>query len=303
MCETLIDAYANNVIAVAIEEQKNEEDEKREFISDYIDASMELLFLLRDMVETWEAKNGEMNTRQSRKEYAEFMGNLIDNLDKNSFIGNSIITNLNNMTFFAQKLFSKYEYLRISEVTNEDIKALADAFAEGNYNSEDICQKVNKNVAIELPTYDLATDTLGTKFSTVSEYFLEFVHNMFDNSEMGRTRQLYSFQTLNSVAEDFPDPSNYTGFGLMYFYMKTYVAMFYTIFDDVKDELDDSSFLEDVFNLCNKYPVEYNDEYDELLVRYLDMEDIPHIELEYVQHGHFSEKSIGYANLGFLCGM
>lgn len=66
---------------------------------------MNLLILLCDMVGTWEAKNGELNTNKSRKEYAEFMNSLIDNLDRNSYIGSSIITNLNNMTFFAQNIF------------------------------------------------------------------------------------------------------------------------------------------------------------------------------------------------------
>ena len=208
MCETLIQAYIDNIFEVAIEEQKNEENERREYISDYVDDSMNLLILLCDMVGTWEAKNGELNTNKSRKEYAEFMNSLIDNLDRNSYIGSSIITNLNNMTFFAQNIFSKYNDLRICEVTDNDINAFIDCFPfvlEGKYEEREISQKVNRNVAVELPIYDIETYISGTKYQTVTGYFLEFLNNMFDNPELGRTKQLYSLKTMDTLAGDFPD--------------------------------------------------------------------------------------------------
>lgn len=299
MCETLVQAYIDNIYEAAIEEQKNEEDAKREYITDYIDNSMKLLVLLRDMVETWEAKNGELNTHSSRKEYADFMSSLIDNLDRNSYIGNSIITNLNNMTFFVQNIFSKHNELRINKVTNEDVKAFAECFAEDDYDENELSQNVNRNVAIELPIYNLETNTSESKYQTVTEYFLEFTKNMFDNPTVGRTKQLYSLQTLESLAEDFPDPSNYTSFGLSFLHMKTYTALYNTFFNKLTKELEDKSFLEEAFNLCKRFPVEYNYDYNDILMRYINFESIPHIELEYNSYG-IKEKSIGYANLGIL---
>mgnify|MGYP004654030795 CR=1 FL=1 len=274
MCETLIQAYIDNVFEVAIEEQRNVEDKKREYIKDYIDSSMKLLVLLKDMVETWDANNGELNTYKSRKEYAEFMESLIDNLNKNSYIRNSIITNLNNMTFLIQNIFSKHNELKINE--------------------SDISRKVNRNVAIELP------DVSGTKYQTVTEYFLEFIKNMFDDPTQGRTKQMYSLQTLETLAEDFPDPSSYQYFSYSFMYMENYVALYNTFFNNLIEKLEDNSFLEEVFSLCKRFPVEYNSDYDDVLVRYIDLASMPHIELEYMFNEFLKRKYVGYALLGGL---
>lgn len=290
ICETLIQAYIDNIIEVAIEEQKSEEDKKREYITEYIDDSMALLSLLLDMIKTWEANNGELNTHKSRKEYADFMTNLIDNLDKNSYIGNSIISNLNNMTFFAQNIFSKYDDLKIVEVTNEDIKSFADCFVE-EYEESEISQKVNRNAAIETAT---------AEYQTVTEYFLEFLNNMFDNPKIGRTRKLYELQTLEAMSEDFPDASLYTGFDMMFMFMETYAAMYNTMFNNVMGKLDDKCFLDEIFNLCKRFPVEYLSEYYDVLMREVDILWFdPHIELEYKSYGESMSK-VGYADLVFL---
>lgn len=296
MCETLIDAYANNVIAAAIEEEKNEEEEKRIFIAEYVDDSLRLLYLLRDMVDSWEAKNGEMNTSQSRKEYAEFMCNLIDNLDTNSFIGNSIITSLNNLTFFAQKIFSEYENLRLSSIPDGRILALPEEVREEleDEMDDDSDHKVNKNVAVEVQI----CGTLEYKFSTVSEYFSGYIHDLFFNPS---TRLDFSLQKLNAISAKFPDPSGYDSLGMFYSAdILMYVFLFEQIFGIIlyeMDHLDDNEFIEEVFNLCKKYPVEYNDEYNDIFIRKVDIEDSPHVELEYKSMFGIMEKSIGYASL------
>lgn len=298
ICETLIQAYIDNIVEATIEKQKNEEDEKRDYVLEYMDDSIELLILLCNMVETWEAKNGELNTHKSRKEYANFMNSLIDNLDRNSYIGNSIIVGLNNMTYFIQNVFSKHEELRITEVTDQDIRSFKNFIGEEVHDEEEISQKVNRNVALALPTYDLNTDTSGTKYQTVAEYYLEFINDQFNNPSLGRTRELYSLEILDLKAEDFPDPGLYMDFEFRFRDMKTYAAMFNTAFDNIIEKLNDTDFLCEVFNLCKKFPCEYDGYSYDVLVR--DIDSIPHIELKYKAHGVFESQSVGYANLGFL---
>lgn len=266
VCETLIDAYANNVVQAAIEEQKREEDEKREYITEYIDSSMKLLNLLKDMSKTWEANNGELNTHKSRKEYAEFMSSVIDNLDRNSYIGNSIITNLNNMTFLTQNIFLKHDDLRISEIPNG--------------------KKVNRNVAIELRIFDGERNT--SKYKTVTEHFLECL------GEMLHDPKLYNLQTLERLAEKWPNPSDYTKFHLMFLFMEEYATLYNIFFNKVIEKLNDKFFLEEVFNLCKRFPVEYDSDYKGIFMRDVDLTSIPYIEIEDCKYKYIGN-CVGYA--------
>lgn len=64
--------------------------------------------------------------------------------------------------------------MRICEVTDNDINAFIDCFPfvlEGKYEEREISQKVNRNVAVELPIYDIETYISGTKYQTVTGYF------------------------------------------------------------------------------------------------------------------------------------
>jgi hypothetical protein len=228
------------------------------------------------------------------------MCNLIDNLDKNSYIGSSIINNLNNLTSFAKNIFAKHDELRITEVTDEDIQSFVNAQLGREYQKGDKCKKVNKYAAIEIVSYDETGEV--TRYLTVMQYYMEYVYKMFFCEDR---KHYFSLQTLNANAKEFPDPDGYTDFeddfmrGLDYTYMKAYAALFNLLFDSIMDELDDTSLLDEVYNLCKKFPVEYDyDDYDDVLVREVNIDDIPHIELEYKSFG--KQKSVGFANLRFL---
>ena len=288
MCMTLIEAYANNIVEIAIEEKKNEEEEQKQNIQDYVDKSMKLLVLLRDMVDTWEANNGEMNTHESRKEYSAFMMSVIDNLNANSYIGNSIINSLNNMTFLAQNLFLKYPDLKMTEVANKDsLKSLAEdllGFALDDMDM-DMTQRVNANVALEIEE---------NEFKTVTEYFKEFISNVFSNPKS------FSLEYLDDAMEEFPDPSGYTSFGLMYSCMGIYVTLYNSIFENILRKLDDSDFINEMDNLIQRFPVEYNEDCKDILVRNCNMEySGPHIELEYTSYGS-KQSAVCYAELGMF---
>lgn len=288
MCSTLIDAYLTNIVEIAIEEQQNERNEKECEIKTFIDDSLSLLILLRDMVDTWEANSDEMNTYETRKKYSEFMLGIIDNLDMNSYIGSSIIESLNNLTFFAQKLFSKHVDMRICKITNPFFEALAKEFPEENTDVDDISQKVNSNVALEIG---------DEGYKTIAEYFKSFIKQMFNNEKLNRTRQAYTLDTMNSCSADFPDTSSYTVYSLMYTNMKTYVALYNTIFTNILSNLENHDFLEDVYELVHRFPVMYDKEYENIFMRKVEHNG-PYIEFEFPS----SDKPpvIGYAKLGSL---
>ena len=107
LCVTLIDAYVNNIFEVAIEQQRNEEEEKKNYISEYLNNAFEFLSIITSMSKTWDANFGELNNEGDRIEYADFLINVIENIDFNSYIGNSIIENLNSITCFIQAVFAK----------------------------------------------------------------------------------------------------------------------------------------------------------------------------------------------------
>lgn len=272
MCMTLIDAYTNNIVEIAIEEKKNEVEEKKQHIQDYADNSMKLLKLLKDMTGTWDAKNGEMNTHESRKEYSAFMMKVIDSLNENAYIGNSIMNSLNNMTFFAQKIFLEYPDIRVEQVEDKEAcnSILEEVFGVGLEDMEiaDSSIKVNANVALETLSED-------NEFQTVGEYFKSFLSNVFERPET------FSLEYLDNAMEEFPDETGYSVYGMLNVSMVYYVTLYDTIFEKIKNKLNDIDFIGELDNLIQRFPVEYNETYKDVFVRgYNAQNSGPHIELE-----------------------
>lgn len=59
LCVTLIDAYVNSIFEVAIEQQRNEEEEKKEYIEDYLNKADNFMYTICNMVKTWMPRHGE----------------------------------------------------------------------------------------------------------------------------------------------------------------------------------------------------------------------------------------------------
>ncbi len=287
MCTTLIEAYTDNIIEAAIEDQKDEEEEKKQKVQSYVNNAVNLLNLLKNMAKTWNADNGEMNTYQSRKRYSEFMLNLIDNLNKNSYIGSSIILNLNNITFFTQNLFLKYPDLKVTD-NNENLKKYMET-------DEDIHQRVNANVALEIDEMNEEFDTVK-KFKTVTEYFSERITNVLND------REKFEVKHMDELVDEFPDIMEYTVFDANFIYMQFYTALFKSVFENVLNKIEDLQFTNDIYNLIQRFPIEYcMEDYENTVIRNLDVERAqPHIELEYTSLFGTKQSSMGYANIGML---
>ena len=292
ICDTLMEAYAENIVEAAIEEQKSEEENKKISIRKYFTDAAKFLELLRDMVDSWGAKDDDLNTHKSRAKYAGFMTKLIDNLDTSSYIGNSILNDLNNITFLLQNIFAKYKEFRVHKTdsiifkTKEQEKQWIEAGFELEY------VRVNANLALEI-------DKEESRYQTIIEYYKEFLHNMFDNNETGWTRQLYSLQTMDSICAEFPDPSNYTNFFFFYTYMEVYVNLYCISFEKILKKAEtDISFLSELHNLCQRFPINYDsdingDDYFKALYRDCKRSaSVPYIELQCRD-----SVSIGYMNL------
>lgn len=274
MCQTLIEASSNYIVACAIEAQHNEEVEKRESIEKYVDESTKLLQLLSDMAKSWDAENGELNTRQSRKEYSDFMQNVIGQLDFDSYIGSSIANSLNNLTFFAQNLFAKY-------IDPEDcIEGLDD-------------RHPNKTAALPIPL-----DIDKEEFQTVSQHYKRFINTVFHNEETGHTRQLFAFDSIEEACSDFPDTTQYTLFQLLFLSHDLFIKLYRNIFKRLTSILENSQALDSIYNLCQRFPVTYDNSFEKELVHKFDLTK-PYIEIEYPV-GKTKETGINYACVPFL---
>ncbi len=290
MCETLINAYVDDIVEIEMEKQKSEEEEKQEIVEKYIDDSMKLLTLIKDMPQNWEVHNGELNTHKSRKRYSEFLMSIVDNINPNSYIGNGIITNLNNITFFAQNIFSKYSELRINKIKNKDAELFSKVLCEvfgGNYNEDDTWMKVNMNAALEI----------GNQYQTVVEYYNKIIHDRFESSEVV---ERYGLEFMDNASDSFPEDIFYS-FEIHFMNMKWYVALFQKLFSTVSERLKDLEFLNTVYNLTRRFPVEYNDEYQEKLVRETENIDSAYIEIEEDINGKIKKK-VGYKNIDLKYG-
>ena len=151
--------------------------------------------------------------------------------------------------------------------------------------------EINKNVAIKL----------GEEYKTVTEYFKESVSSLFNDPEYKRTRKLYSLQKMEEcVATGVPNNIMYIGLKCIGFgEMELYLMLFTNIFDGLMKKLDDVDFLDEVFNLCKRFPVENNEDYNKIFMRQNHLDTLPHIELEYESFGSKC-KSVGCAHLGIL---
>ncbi len=310
ICRMFIKAYVDSIIQVAIEEQQNEEWEKWQIIEKYKEDALNLLVLLENMVDSWEPNYGEMNTHKSRKKYAEFLSNLMDNLGPSSYMGSAIMTSLNNMTYFAQRIKAKYKGFRDYEVSliktfsSEEDGEMEESFWIGKKASAEFfvvadeyliidSQNVNNNFAIE---------TIGTgdkKYKTVAEYFKNFIKSAFYDND-GERKEIYNLEYMNYVCKDFPAMFHYGNFKTLFSEMEKYVGLFNGFFQDVLFEIvDEGGEIEDineVYNLCQKFPLEYNEDYERVLTRKIDLKK-PYIELEYNESWLNSGNGIGYIDI------
>jgi hypothetical protein len=273
LCVTLIDAYVNNIFEVAIEQQRNEEEEKKNYISEYLNNAFEFLSIITSMSKTWDANFGELNNEGDRIEYADFLINVIENIDFNSYIGNSIIENLNSITCFIQAVFAKIGDLRIKEV-----KAGGETSA-----------KVNRNAAIWLES--------DGAYMTISEYYKKHVTNTFFQYDTGNTKDAYSLDKMLDE-NGFPNYSTFQSFGTSFSYMKFYKSMWVDIHSMILDKINNNEFVDEIHNICEIYPLEIDDEYEEIFIKKVD-ESKPHIEFIYKSvFGNKIEKKISYMNIG-----
>ena len=273
LCVTLIDAYVNNIFEVAIEQQRNEEEEKKNYISEYLNNAFEFLSIITSMSKTWDANFGELNNECDRIEYADFLINVIENIDFNSYIGNSIIENLNSITCFIQAVFAKIGDLRIKEV-----KAGGETSA-----------KVKRNAAIWLE-FDGA-------YMTISEYYKKHVTNTFFQYDTGNTKDAYS---LDKILDEngFPNYSTFQNFGTNFSYMKFYKSMWVDIHSLILDTINNNELVDEIHNICELYQLEIEDEYEEIFIKKVD-ESKPHIEFIYKSvFGKKIEKKINYMDIG-----
>ena len=273
LCVTLIDAYVNNIFEVAIEQQRNEEEEKKNYISEYLNNAFEFLSIITSMSKTWDANFGELNNEGDRIEYADFLINVIENIDFNSYIGNSIIENLNSITCFIQAVFAKIVDLRIKEVK------------DGGETSA----KVNRNAAIWLE-FDGA-------YMTISEYYKKHVTNTFFQYDTGNTKDAYSLDKMLDE-NGFPNYSTFQNFGTNFSYMRFYKSMWVDIHSMILDKINNNEFVDEIYNICEIYPLEIDDEYEEIFIKKVD-ESKPHIEFIYKSvFGKKIEKKISYMDIG-----
>ena len=273
LCVTLIDAYVNNIFEVAIEQQRNEEEEKKNYISEYLNNAFEFLSIITSMSKTWDANFGELNNEGDRIEYADFLINVIENIDFNSYIGNSIIENLNSITCFIQAVFAKIGDLRIKEVK------------DGGETSA----KVNRNAAIWLE-FDGA-------YMTISEYYKKHVTNTFFQYDTGNTKDAYSLDKMLDE-NGFPNYSTFQNFGTNFSYMRFYKSMWVDIHSMILDKINNNEFVDEIYNICEIYPLEIDDEYEEIFIKKVD-ESKPHIEFIYKSvFGKKIEKKISYMDIG-----
>ena len=269
---TLIKAYVNNIIEVAIEEQKNGKEEKKKYIEDYLNNVDSFISTIDYMSETWDANFGELNTESDRREYADFLLNLIENIDFNSYIGNSIIENLNVFTSFIQTIFAKISDLRINEVDLEGEKSA----------------KVNRNAAIWLDYYG--------RYMTITEYYKECVnYTLFDY--MGIVKDNHRLKDMLGD-DEFPNYFTFQNFKLNFCKMRYYYALWIDTFVNISDKIEDDEFIDELYNICSTHTLELDDEYEDILIRKINYRK-PHIEFIYKSAiGNKLQRKIGYFDIG-----
>ena len=255
MCRTIIEAYTTYIVELAIEEQNKEMENKKEIVEQFLKDSINLLELLQNMVSSWSANSGEFNTYNSKTKYAEFLSSLIENLEPSSYIGNSILTSLNNLTFFAQKVFLKHdEFYNLKAIVEYGIK-------------------VNKNIAISVA---------DSKYKTIAEYYRQFIQDTFFEDGSGDIKECFEEWSILSIDYEDEEASFETmsySFDALFGNIIFYNMFFIEFLSKLAERIDDYEFLNEIYDLCQKFPIVFEEEYYNIFIR--DIEDEPHIEIIY----------------------
>lgn len=265
LCVTLIDAYVNNIFEVAIEQQKNEEEEKKEYIEEYLNKADNFMYTICNMVKTWMPRHGELNTPVGRRQYSRFLSKLVDTLDLNSYSGSDILDNIDIVTSFIKKITSVFNDIRVESI---------------HYNSGDV--KVYKNMSLEVPI------TEPPKYMNIKEYYTKSVEDAFFSADGGNNRQTYNssdFVDRDGCPNTFPILP--IGFNFMF------IGYFYKVFEEyfsrIRDKVCDSEYIDEVYNICSMFPLEIGEDFDVNLYRY-DDDSEPYIEFSYIDtYGNLQE--------------
>ena len=265
LCVTLIDAYVNSIFEVAIEQQRNEEEEKKEYIEDYLNKADNFMYTICNMVKTWMPRHGELNTPVGRRQYSRFLSKLVDTLDLNSYSGSDILDNIDIVTSFIKKITSVFNDIRVESI---------------HYNSGDM--KVYKNMSLEVPI------TEPPKYMNIKEYYTKSVEDAFFSADGGNNRQEYNssdFVDRDGCPNTFPILS--IGFNFMF------IGYFYKVFEEyfsrIRNKVCDSEYIDEVYNICSMFPLEIGEDFDVNLYRY-DDDSEPYIEFSYIDtYGNLQE--------------
>lgn len=265
LCVTLIDAYVNNIFEVAIEQQKNEEEEKKEYIEEYLNKADNFIYTICNMVETWVPKHGELNTPVGRRQYSRFLSKLVDTLDLNSYSGSDILDNIDIVISFIKKITSVFNDIRVESI---------------HYNNGDV--KVYRNMSLEVPI------TEPPKYMNIKEYYTKSVEDAFFSADGGNNRQEYN-------SSDFVDGDGFHNMlpllpiGFSFMFIDRFYKVFEEYFSRIRDKACDSGYIDEVYNICSMFPLEIGEDFDVNLYRYDDGSE-PYIEFSYIDaYGNLQE--------------
>lgn len=277
LCVTLIDAYVNNIFEVAIEQQRNEEEEKKEYIEDYLNKADNFMYTICNMVETWMPRHGELNTLRRRKKYANFLSNLIDTVDLNSYSGSDIVDNINTITGFIKKIVSTFSGIRVENIKCDSIDEV----------------KVYKDISLEVPL------TEPPKYENIIDHYTKGVRDAFlgvDNEGVPR-REVFALNNLVS-GDGLPDVRIPLIISLNFILMSYFYKVFEEYFVRIRDKIVDNKYIDDVYEICSMYPLNIADDFDVNIYRY-DDDTEPYIEFSYIDKYGNSKIEDGYASIGW----
>lgn len=217
----------------------------------YVEKCKDFLQLICRMPESWNAKNGELNTHEGRGRYSEFMNNLVGNLDTESYFANILYDNMRNLNAFTQIMFSRYKKLRIAEIyMNGDpdyglnLKVSSNLSITWNENESNTLKKeFEKNICEPLMSLDFSVERMETD----------------------------SFEETYTA---------YQSFGLLGIRLGTYQCLFEQFFDSLLEEIDrDDALLDEVITLFKQHPIVYSKDLETAFIWEYKFKD-PYIEIE-----------------------
>lgn len=272
LCVTLIDAYVNNIFEVAIEQQRNEEEEKKEYIEEYLNKADNFMYTICNMVETWMPRHGELNTPVGRRQYSRFLSKLVDTLDLNSYSGSDILDNIDIVTSFIKKITSVFNDIRVESI---------------HYNSGDM--KVYKNMSLEVPI------TEPPKYMNIKEYYTKSVEDAFFSADGGNNRHEYNSSDFMD-GDGFPSMLPILPIGLSFMFIDCFYKVFEEYFSRIRNKACDNGYIDEVYNICSMFPLEIGEDFDANLYRY-DDDSEPYIEFSYIDTYGNSQKGDGNISL------